>query len=455
MTTIAFVLGVLFMALGLALSIALHEVGHLVPAKRFGVKVTQYMVGFGPTVWSRRRGETEYGLKAVPLGGYIRMIGMFPPRPGDPKGTLRASSTGRFSQLVDEARTASLEEVGPDDHDRVFYRLPVWKKVVVMLGGPTMNLLIGVVLLTLLLTAHGVPTAQPGAVVASVSRCVVPATDAAATTGQCAGKPPTPAVAAGILPGDRLVSIGGTPVRDIRDVGALVRPAAGRPVDIVVERDGRRLTLRATPIRNLLAVTDDAGNPVLDADGKPRTTEAGFLGVTTRQPSAYVPQSLSAVPPYLWAGVSNTALALVHVPERMAGVWKAAFGGGERAADSPMSVVGVGRVAGEVSAGRLDALTGGSLADRFWFLVSLVASLNLMLFLFNLIPLLPLDGGHVAGALWEGTKRQWATLRGAPDPGFVDVAKALPVAYTVAFVLIGMSALLIYADLVNPIKLGG
>ena len=107
MSWLAYAAGVLIAALGVALSIALHEVGHLVPAKRFGVRVTQYMVGFGPPVWSRRRGETEYGLKAIPLGGYIRMIGMFPPKPGDAPGTIRATSTGRFSQLADEARAAA------------------------------------------------------------------------------------------------------------------------------------------------------------------------------------------------------------------------------------------------------------------------------------------------------------------------------------------------------------
>ena len=120
-----------------------------------------------------------------------------------------------------------------------------------------------------------------------------------------------------------------------------------------------------------------------------------------------------------------------------------------------MSVVGVGRVAGDVGSGTLDALFGGTVGDKLWSLLSLLAGLNIMLFVFNLVPLLPLDGGHVAGALWEGTKRQWAGLRGRPDPGFVDVAKALPLAYSVAIVLIGMSALLIYADLVNPVKLGG
>ncbi len=191
MSTLAFVLGVLFMATGVAASIALHEVGHLLPAKRFGVRVTQYMVGFGPTMWSRRRGETEYGVKAMPLGGYIRMIGMFPPRPGDQPGTVRVSSTGRFSQLVDEARAASLEEVRPGDEHRVFYRLSVPKKVTVMLGGPLMNLLIGVVLLTILVTVHGVATAQPGAVVASVSQCVVPVTEVGDAT-TCTDQPKTP-----------------------------------------------------------------------------------------------------------------------------------------------------------------------------------------------------------------------------------------------------------------------
>jgi membrane-associated protease RseP (regulator of RpoE activity) len=453
-TTVAFVLGVVFMAVGVALSIALHEVGHLVPAKRFGVRVTQYMVGFGPTVWSRRRGETEYGVKAIPLGGYIRMIGMFPPRAGDAEGMLRASSTGRFSQLMDEARTASLEEVRPGDEHRVFYRLSVPKKVLVMLGGPLMNLLIGIVLLTVLVTVHGVLTPQKGAEVATVAQCVVPSTDVAATTS-CDGRPQTPALAAGILPGDRFVSIAGTTVDDIRDVGALIRPEAGTAVPVVIERDGQRLTVSVTPIRNTVAVLDDAGKQVLRADGTPETTEAGFLGVTSRTPMAYETQPLTAVPAIVWDYTARTAEGLAHIPQRLGGVWNAAFGGAEREVDSPMSVVGVGRVAGDVGSGKYDAIFGDSVSDKFWTLLSLLAGLNLMLFVFNLVPLLPLDGGHVAGALWEGTKRQWARLRGRPDPGFVDVAKALPLAYSVALVLIGVSALLIYADLVNPVDLGG
>ncbi|WP_392542549.1 M50 family metallopeptidase [Oryzobacter telluris] len=454
MTVLAFVIGVLFMALGVALSIALHEVGHLVPAKRFGVRVTQYMVGFGPTVWSRRRGETEYGIKAVPLGGYIRMIGMFPPRKGQDPNTVRVSSTGRFSQLVDEARAASLEEVRPGDEHRVFYKLSVPKKLVIMLGGPVMNLLIGVVLLTIILTVHGLATPQPGAQVAAVSQCVAPVTVAAKATS-CEGLPPTPAMQAGILPGDTFVSLAGIPVTETTDVSEIVRPRIGQALPVVVERDGRQLTLTATPIRNVVPVLDAQGRPVVDAAGKTPTTEAGFLGVSSAAPMAYEPQPVSAVPAFLWMNVSRVAQALVHIPERMVGVWDAAFGGAERELDSPMSVVGVGRVAGEVSSGKYDALFGEKWTDKFWVMLSLLAGLNIMLFLFNLIPLLPLDGGHVAGALWEGLKRRFAALTGRPDPGYVDVAKALPVAYTVSIVLLGASALLIYADVVNPVKLGG
>jgi len=311
-----------------------------------------------------------------------------------------------------------------------------------------------VVLLTILVTAHGIPTAQAGAVVASVSKCVVPVTTAT-TAPVCTDQPATPALVAGIRPGDRFVSIAGEPVDDTRAVGELIRPRVGQPVPIVLERDGTRVTVTATPIRNVVPVLGADGLPATNADGSTRTTEAGFLGVSSAAPVAYVPQSVTAVPVLLWSYLSGTAEALVHIPERMTGVWQAAFGGAEREADSPMSVVGVGRVAGEATGGKYDSVVGKSAADKVWFLVGLLAALNFMLFLFNLIPLLPLDGGHVAGALWEGLKRQLARLRGRPDPGYVDVAKALPVAYTVSMVLLGASLLLIYADLVKPVSLGG
>jgi len=315
-----------------------------------------------------------------------------------------------------------------------------------------MNLLIGVARLTVLVPARGVPMPRDGAVVAAVAECVKPAAEA--TDPDCTGAPATPAAAAGMLPGDEFVSINGQPVRSSADVGRLVRPRVAEPTTVVVRRDGAERTLTVTPILNTLPAYDDAGQPILDEDGTQKVVRTGYLGVSSATPIT-MERSVTAVPAIVGDSLSRTAAALVKIPQKLVGVYHAAFSGAERDIESPMSVVGVGRVAGEVSSGRLDAIVGETWGDKFWFLVSLIASLNFMLFLFNLVPLLPLDGGHVAGALWEGVKKGWARLRGRPDPGYVDVAKALPVAYAVSLGLLVMTALLVYADLVNPIKLGG
>jgi len=446
-----YLLGVLFVALGISVSIALHEVGHLLPAKRFGVKITQYMVGFGPTVWSRQRGETEYGLKAIPLGGYTRMIGMFPPKPGADPSMLRGSSTGRFSQLMDQARDESMEQVKPGDDNRVFYKLSTPKKLVVMLGGPTMNLVIAVVLLGGIFTLYGI--GEITARVSAVSQCVQTVQANGSAPATCSpSDPQAPANVAGIRPGDRIISLAGQPVSNWDDVRALVRPNGGRQISVVVERDGKTLHLTATPILNNVPRVDAAGNLVVGPDGKALMDRVGFMGFS---PSAeIVRQPLTAVPALMGDQLSRTAGVVLRIPQKMAGIAQAAFGGGVRDPNGPMSVVGVGRVAGEVANGQLPGVADSG-ASKFVILISLIGSLNIALFVFNLIPLLPLDGGHAAGALWEGLKRQVARLRGRPNPGYVDVAKALPVAYAVSIALIGMSVLLIYADLVNPIKIGG
>jgi membrane-associated protease RseP (regulator of RpoE activity) len=436
---------------GVAMSIALHEIGHLVPAKKFGVKVTQYMVGFGPTVWSRKRGETEYGIKAIPLGGYVRMIGMLPPRPGDDPGKLRTLSTGRFSQMVDQARADSMEEVRPGDEDRVFYKLSPGKKIVIMLGGPLMNLVIAAVLLTGVITLYGLPQVAPK--VGALSTCVpsaVPTVQVPQPTCK-PGDPVAPAVAAGLQKGDRVTAIDGRPVSSWTEVSTAIRDSKGRAMTWHVQRGDDRVVLTITPAVLDRATYDDQGD-VVAKDGKPVLASMGFAGITPGQELVKTP--LVEAPAFVWARTVDTASIIVKIPEKMAGVMQAAFGSGERDPNGPISVVGVGRIGGEVAALDIPADEGGNWV-KIAQLILLIASLNLALFVFNLIPLLPLDGGHIAGAIWEAVKKGWARWRGRPDPGFVDVAKGLPVAYGMSIVLITMSVLLIYADIVKPISIFG
>ena len=162
-TALLYILGILIIVVGLAVSIGLHELGHLVPAKLFGVRVGQYMIGFGPTIFSRMRGETEYGLKAIPLGGYISMAGMYAPVREGARG--RTASTGLFDTLVQEDTRAD------DEDGRTFFQLPVWKRIVIMLGGPFMNLVIAVILYAVVLSGFGI--AQTTTTIGSVSERTV------------------------------------------------------------------------------------------------------------------------------------------------------------------------------------------------------------------------------------------------------------------------------------------
>ncbi len=436
---LAFVIGVVIVVIGLAVSIGLHEIGHLVPAKLFGVKVTQYMIGFGPTLWSKRRGETEYGVKAIPLGGYIAMIGMFPPAKGE---RAHEDSTGFFRGLVQDARDSSAETITPGDENRAFYRLPVWKRIIVMFGGPLMNLVLAIALFAVLLMGFGV--AQPSTTIGSVSACALPATSERQTCE--AGDPEAPGAAAGIKPGDRIVSVAGEPIDTWNESTGIIREHPDEAIQLVVERDGEELTLSVTPMLSERYVTDENGTVVTDAAGEPVTTQAGFVGISPA--SETVQQPVTAVLPAVGENVSAVAGIILNLPQRVIDVANAAFGPEERDPNGPMSVVGVGRLAGEIAS--LDEIP---LASKAAGIVGMLASLNIALFVFNLIPLLPLDGGHIAGALWEAIRRGFAKLFRRPDPGPVDLAKLMPLTLAVVVVFGGLSALLIYADIVKPVQL--
>jgi membrane-associated protease RseP (regulator of RpoE activity) len=436
-TALAFGIGIVLLIVGLAASIALHELGHLAPAKKFGVRVGQYMIGFGPTLWSKRRGETEYGFKAIPLGGYISMAGMYPPSPHalrhaeEPQAGEGKAGGGFFATMVQDARAANDETLDGRDDERVFYRLPVWKRVVIMLGGPIMNFLFAIVLFTILLSGIGLQTATT--TIATLSECV----PSAGATECAASDPPAPSVEAGLQPGDVIVSVDGTAVETFEDASAIIRESPGEPLDLVIERDGQEQTITVTP------ATIDA--QVTGADGETQSAQIGFVGI--RPTVEYVRQPV-------WAGtqmaVDNSVAVAGIIWQLPVKVWDAGVAlvtGEERDPTGPLSVVGAGVIAGEVAAADAPIL------NRVSAFLGLLASLNIALFVFNLIPLLPLDGGHVVVALWEGIKRTWAKVFRRPPPKPVDATKLVPLTFVVVVLLIGMGAVLILADIFNPVSL--
>ena len=410
------------------LSIGLHEIGHLAPAKKFGVKVTQYMIGFGPTIWSKQKGDTEYGVKAIPLGGYIRMIGMVPPaKDGE-------TAKGPFADLVNSARQQSLEEIGPEDENKVFYKLSVPKKLTVMFGGPFMNLVLAFVFFAISFAGIGFPAATNE--VKQVVTCLPSEVD---VLGNCLpGTTASPALSAGIKDGDNIISFDGKEITDWESLANGIRESKEGNVEITVLRDGKELNLTAEIV---LATRPSSANSEVENEPTP------YLGIAPQ--IIMERQPISSVFDVLVNITVGTGQVLWNLPERVGQLFGAAFLGEQRDPEGLVGIVGVTRVGGEIAAAEIPGMW------RFATLLNLAGGLNMALFLFNLLPLLPLDGGHVAGAIYEGLRRSFAKLRRRPDPGPADTSKMLPFAYSVAILLIGLSMLLLYVDVVNPIRLGG
>jgi membrane-associated protease RseP (regulator of RpoE activity) len=428
-----YVLGIALFALGIAFTIAWHELGHYVTARRFGIRVPEFMVGWGRTLFSRQVGETEVGLKVIPIGGYVRMVGMLPPKAGEPHGRTRKS--GPFQGLIESVRAESESRWQPGDEKREFWTRAPWKRIVVMAAGPVMNLILAVALLAVSLMTIGTPTGT-SMVVGVVQRCMLPApVGGRPVPKDCPpGAAPTPAAAAGLRPGDTVLSLAGVRYDRWESFQRAARTASAT-VPLVVSRGGREVSLTITPVQTEVPRLDDPS----------RYERGAFLGLSPTM--TYQRQGVGFVAATVGRYVSLTGSALAGLPGRVPVLFRQAFLHEERGQDTPLSVVGVSRLGGEV-------LGADDIAwkSRVAFFLSLLTGVNLSMFLINLLPLPPFDGGHIMAAAWESVRRGIAKLRGRGDPGPVDLAKLMPVAYVVGLVFIGYSLMLVIADVVNPVR---
>ncbi|MET7994031.1 site-2 protease family protein [Amycolatopsis sp. NPDC005232] len=405
---LAYIIGVVLFALGICISVALHEAGHMVTAKMFGMKVRRYFIGFGPTIFSFRRGETEYGAKWIPLGGFCDIAGM-----------------------------TALDEVTPDEAPRAMWRFKTWKRTVVMSAGSITHFILGFIVLYLMSITMGLPNiaaaSEPVQPVIQGTSCARPAT----TTQQlsdtsCPPGAPTPAATAGIKAGDKIVSVAGKPTASWTDVLQVVQAANG-PTPIAVQRGDKTVNL----------VVDIPRVQRLGTDGK--VHEVGMMGASTVVPPLYLHYNgltgIGATFSFTGDMFAQTAQRLVEFPERIPAVVSAIFGG-ERDPNTPVSVVGASRIGGE-------AVEQG-LWQIFFFLL---ASLNFFIGVFNLLPLLPLDGGHIA-VVWYEKVRDWLRgLRGKAAGGPVDYTKLSAVTMVLVVIGGGITLLTVTADIVNPIRL--
>ena len=392
----SFLLGVVIFVVALLVSVMLHETGHFVMAKKFHMKATKYFVGFGPTIWSFQHGETEYGIKALPLGGFVKIIGM-----------------------------TSLEEVDPADEARSFRRQPGWQRGIVLAAGSFMHFALAFVLLFFLAVGIGETNTTT---VGSVSACL-PQSVKAMDSGVCAkGLPASPAAQAGLRAKDKIISVAGRPVSNFTQLGDVIRShPAGQPVAVVVDRAGRRLTLSVTPAL---------------VPGR----KGAYFGISDQLFQRVGPASGVAYAGSTFAEViEESGQAAAKLPAALPDLFKkdrAKTAGGDVS-----SIVGAANDAGQV------VQAGGGWQFVVSDLLLIVISLNIFVGAFNLLPLLPLDGGHLAIVFYERIRAWLARIRGRADPGMVDMQKLIPVSVGVFAILVGLSLVLILADIVNPVHL--
>jgi membrane-associated protease RseP (regulator of RpoE activity) len=400
---VTFVLGVVLFAVGIGISIALHEAGHMYSAKAFGMKVRRYFIGFGPTLFSFRRGETEYGLKLIPGGGFCDIAGM----------------------------TAMEELPDPQERKRAFFRFPTWKRVVVLSAGSLTHFALGIVLVYVMAVSTGLPdlNRQPApSVVSKVNPCIAVQAD-----GSCQPGSPAPAGDAGMLAGDRVLAVADTPVRNSTDLVAAIQGRSG-PTDFRLERAGQQLTVQVNVAQVPVSVLGGQGDKLV-----------GAIGVTPQSPGPvtlrYGPvDAVGQTITFTGTMFANTWTGLQQFPQKVPLLLDRIAG--EDNPDTPISMVGASVLGGDAAG-----------LGAWWLFLFLLAALNFFVGVFNLLPLLPLDGGHIAVNLYESARNAVRRAFGRPNGPPVDYNRLMPLTYAFLIVLIGVGALSITADIINPIRL--
>lgn len=436
--TLLYILGILIIVAGLAISIGLHEFGHLIPAKLFGVRVPTWAIGFGPKLYSKKIGETEYSIRAIPLGGFITLIGMYPPaKPGTD------DSKRWFGASIKAAREAHSEHVQPGDENRLFYQLAAWKRIVVMFGGPFMNLVLGLVMVSIALS--GIGEYQRVNTVAAVVQCESQMIDGSA---KCSNADElTPAAQAGFKIGDRITQVDGKPVAFTQDPFVQVVAQPNQVHQLTIIRADKTLVIAVQPKIAGLPYADESGLLAVDDKGKPLLKTRAYIGLVLDRTRVATGLGES-----LNAGIQMTGQTLgfiVQFPQQVLSSVSGLFTEAERAPTGAISIVGVTQIAGQFNSN-----ANATLDDRFFLNLMLLGSLNLALFAFNMIPLPPLDGGHIAGGIYEYLKRGLYRILGKPNPGIADTALLAPVANAMFLLLMFAGLAMIVVDLVKPLVLG-
>ncbi len=416
---LAYTTGIVLFALAILISVSLHEFGHMLTAKAFGMKVTRYFVGFGPTLWSFRKGETEYGFKGIPLGGFVKIVGMTP--------------------LEEEEEVAT-----ESDRKRVFWRKPLWQRTTVLAAGSVTHFILAFAVLWVLVSFVGI--ANPERVEAlersqetatvDVAECLPPE-DATVDFTCSEADEPSPAYAAGMRDGDTIDSVAGAAVTDwdsLLDAVSGLTP--GEPVEVLVERDGVVHDLQVAPYAAEVPMEDGTTETVARL-GVSVYLDPSLPAMVTSGPI----QGIGDTASYTGEMFRDTFVALADLPSKIPPLWDSIWGA-ERAEDTPVSVVGASRLGGEMVQ-----------YDQWAMFFMLLVVLNYFIGVFNLLPLLPMDGGHIAIAWYEKARSWLASKRGRPDPGRVDYLKLMPLTYAVIIVLGGFMLLTITADIVNPITI--